>query len=65
MVNPLQAPPLPDRDMKPDEGTPYREGNMLTNELHSAAAAGQGACGGRETPARVVGTEAKTDTYLE
>lgn len=60
MVRPLQAPPLPDRAMKPDEGTPCREGNMLTYDLHSCAAAAQGACGGSETPARVVGMEAKT-----
>lgn len=45
----------------PDEGTPCREGNMLTYDPHSCAAAAQGACGGSETPARVVGMEEKTD----
>lgn len=48
MVSPLQAPPLPDRDMKPDEGTPHREGKLLTNDLHCDAAAGQRACGERD-----------------
>lgn len=44
---------MPDRDTTPDEGTPHREGKMLTNDLYHGAASGQGACGGRETPARV------------
>lgn len=34
--------------MKLDEGTPHREGKMLTNDLRCDAAAGQGACGERD-----------------
>ncbi|KAI3373415.1 hypothetical protein L3Q82_022021 [Scortum barcoo] len=48
IVGPLHSPPLPDRDLKPDEGTPYREGKMLTEDLHSDASAGHGACEERE-----------------
>lgn len=62
MVSPLKAPPLADRDMKPDEETPHREGKMLTNDLYCDAAAGQGACGERDACWKL---EIKTETHLE